>query len=245
MEVGDFIINGVSSRDLKTKIQRRPIIEIPQRKTVENDEVPLRSGSLLFDDEGYRNTVMPLSMYVKGSSFDEASKNRNEIVSLFQQGDYNEFVPYFDNDKTYFVRLVGGSFNGAREYGYVQPLDVVLSVKPFKRLNNSEARDVTNGGVLFNPEPYTSKPKITVVGQGNIDLIINGETTALRGVDDSIILDSDSQNAYKLNSQGKPMNRNEKMFTLDFPELIEGKNTIQWTGSVSKVTVEPRWQVLS
>lgn len=244
MDIGDFIINGVSSRDIQAKIQRRPVIEIPQRKTIENDEIPFRSGSLLFDDEGYRNTNMSLEMYIRGNSFEEASTNRNKVVELFQQGQYNEFIPYFDSDKTYYVRLVGGSFNGERIYGYTQPIQLALSVKPFKRLNESYPIEMMNGDHLINPTAFESTPKITIEGSGDINLTVGEITMVLRGVSGSIILDSEIMNAYKM-VNNRPSSQNDKVHSMDFPLLKQGKNTISWTGSVTKLTIEPRWQVLT
>lgn len=244
MEVGDFIINGVESKELKTKIQNRPVLQIPQRKTQENDEIPLRSGSLLFDDSGYRNTIMELSMYVVGNSFEESSLNRNELVSLFHQGEYNQFVPYFDKDKIYYVRVTGGFFNGSRPYGHVQPVGVTLSVAPFKRLIGFPNQTVSNGSTITNPTPFNAHPKITIVGSGNINLSINGKVVQMQAVENQIILDSDAMVAYR-DVSGTIHSMNHKMLTLDFPVLKSGTNSISWTGTVTNVSIESRWQVLT
>lgn len=243
MDIGDFIINGVSSREISAKIQRRPILAIPQRKTQENGDIPFRSGALIIDDEGYQNTMMELSLYVKGQSFEEASFNRNRVIQLFQQGQYNKFTPYFDRDKVYYVRMVSGSFNGERQYGHTQPVQLVLSVKPFKRLLSAHPQTFTYAGKIYNPTTFDSQPKITVIGSGNIDLHIGDTTVSLNAVDTEIVLDSELMTAYKM-VNGQAVSQNDRMTSLDFPALVPGVSQIGWTGTVSELTIEPRWNVL-
>lgn len=244
MDVGSFLINGVSGGELGARIQNRPVLAIPQRKTNDNDDVPLRSGALLFDDSGYRNTLMDLSMYVVGDSFKHSSYNRNRLVDLFQQGTYNEFIPYFDSDKIYYTRLTGGSFNGRREYGHIQPLSLSLSVKPFKRLRHVKPITAVKNGTLLNPTLFNSYPKITIEGNGNINLYVNGKEIVLLSVEGHIVLDSEALVAYRI-INNQPHSQNDKMYSLDFPEFESGINHIDWSGNVTKVTIEPRWQVLT
>ena len=37
---------------------------------------------------------------------------------------------------------------------------------------------------------------------------------------------------------------NETILSEDFPELLEGKTTITWTGGITAVEVTPRWWTL-
>lgn len=243
MNIGDFLINGVDSGDIPAVIQSRPILEVPQSKTTENDEIPMSSGALLFSDEGYRNTSMELSMFSRGKSFEDASLNRNKLLQLFQQNRYNEFVPYFDEDKIYCVRLLAGSFTGNRAYGFTQPLTLSLSVKPFKRLLDIEPVTMTNGEVITNPTLFPSYPQITITGSGRIELTVNDTLVVLEAVNESIILDSEAMIAYRI-TDSIYVSENERMKTLDFPTLKSGENQISWTGTVTEVKIEPRWQVI-
>ena len=98
---------------------------------------------------------------------------------------------------------------------------------------------ITTGSyVLVNPGSVYSEPIITVYGSGDITLIVNGSFVELEGIEDSITLNSVIQEAYK----GETL-LNEKMAG-DFPVLKPGNNLTSWTGTVSRVVIEPNWRYL-
>ena len=98
---------------------------------------------------------------------------------------------------------------------------------------------ITTGSyVLVNPGSVYAEPIITVYGSGDITLIVNESFVELDGIEDSITLNSVIQEAYK-----GEMLLNEKMAG-DFPVLKPGNNLTSWTGTVSRVVIEPNWRYL-
>ena len=81
---------------------------------------------------------------------------------------------------------------------------------------------------------------ITLYGSGNIEIAINGSTifeyTFPEG-ETSVVIDSLQEEAY-LNGVYK-----NRYMLGEFPKLKVGNNTITWTGTLTKIKVEPksRW----
>lgn len=101
--------------------------------------------------------------------------------------------------------------------------------------------DSFNSFKVFNRGNKFSKPKLTIYGQGNITLSINGVQyfVIALGNNGYIVLDGDQMDAYKGDTL---MNR---YVAGDYNNLKfkVGANTLSWTGNVTQVTVEniSRW----
>ena len=64
-------------------------------------------------------------------------------------------------------------------------------------------------------------------------------TVKLLSIDESLTLDSDTQNAYK-----GTQNKNNTILAPEFPRLEPGENEISWQGGVEKIEIIPRWWTL-
>lgn len=93
---------------------------------------------------------------------------------------------------------------------------------------------------LNNQTTTTALPIIKVTGTGTVVLNINGTGVTLTGLTSSITLDSELQEAYT----GLTTNMNSSM-NGNFPVLRIGNNTITWTGTVTKVEIDPQWRWLT
>lgn len=243
MRPGEFHINNVLSFDMGAFIQSRPVIDTPKRRK-EGRVVAGRSGTILFDEEAYDNTTMELLGYCLGDDQYTASYNRERLFTMFDSAEYLDMVFYFDPKKIYRVDLEEPlSFESRHYYGEGQAWTATLSVKPFKYFTYSRKTEMTTPGSLINPTLIFSKPLIRVNGSGNIMLVINGKSFELRGVDGYILLDSNTMHGYK-EENGIVYNENDRVYTLDYPVLIPGENTISWTGNVSSLEIDPRWRAL-
>ena len=96
----------------------------------------------------------------------------------------------------------------------------------------------TSGTIVTNPGSVYSEPKITVTGSGDITLMVGTTIVELTGVTESIVIDSALQEAYK----GTTL-MNDHMIG-DFPVLKPGANAISWTGTVTKIVIQPNWRFL-
>ena len=103
------------------------------------------------------------------------------------------------------------------------------------------AADITvtaSGTIITNPGSVYSEPILTVTGSGNITLMVGMAIVELENISGSIVIDSVLQEAY----QGTTL-MNDHM-NGEFPRLKPGANAISWTGTLTKVVIQPNWRFL-
>ena len=83
-----------------------------------------------------------------------------------------------------------------------------------------------------------SEPIITVTGSGDITLMVGKTIVELTDITSGIVLDCALREAYL----GSTL-MNDHM-TGEFPVLKPGMNAISWTGTVTKVVIQPNWRWL-
>ena len=203
-----------------------------------------RSGDIPLDENAYENTNLSLNMYMKAESEEEMYSNRTKLMSLFDTGDYVDFVPYFDYDKVYSVMVVGSVvFTSHRKYRFNEIAELELTVKPFKYYRDNQHIIATNGGSIHNVHHNDSLPVMKLTGVGDSTISVNGRPFVIKNIQEYIIIDSQVQHSYKEVAAGL-VNENSKIYTLDYPVLKKGNNKITWTGNLSKVEIQPRWWTL-
>lgn len=179
-----------------------------------------------------------------------ASYNKPLKIGLTKDFDINQIIKYFSGsgdlilsnepDKVYkaaiyskidYERLL--RFKTAEIEFHVQPYKFLLNEPPFILNINEET-----GFMVSNVGLEKSKPIITLYGEGEVQISINGRDVFLINIDDEfVVVDSLIEEAYK----GSILkNRNMKG---EFPMLETGINTVEWTGNLTKIKVEPksRW----
>ena len=246
MKPGTFILNGVHSDELNTLISTRPTIETPPRR-IELKEIPGVNGAIPFDEGSYGNTSMQIEMFYKVMDEEDLPAQRSEVASHFLFTRYVDFIPYFDPDKVYrVINTDYPKFDGNSTYRNFDTFDLTFSVKPFKFFVGNPTFEVASGSAstIVNQTKYTAEPLITITGSGDCTLTINGVNYVVMNIVDEVILDSEIEHCYKI-VNGLVVNENSKMYSVDFPELVPGGNTIAWTGAgVTKVSIGPRWRTL-
>ena len=96
---------------------------------------------------------------------------------------------------------------------------------------------------LLNPTAFTALPLITVYGTGEGTVTVGDITVRIKVMEDHLILDSDTQNAYT-EADGVMTNQNYNIYAPVFPQLEPGVNQISWTGGVERLEIIPRWWTL-
>lgn len=114
-------------------------------------------------------------------------------------------------------------------------------VQPYKYLKNESLVDLNitsqTSAVVENKGLEKSKPIITLEGSGTVVLSLNGRnqfTYTFPEGETEVTIDSTDEEAY-LYDEFK--NRNMQG---SFINLNPGNNTISWTGSLTRITIEPR-----
>lgn len=241
MKRGEFIINNMYSGDLNSLIQERPNIPSAARK-MRLRSIPGSSGDYIFDEAAYENVSFTLSCFTKGKTEEEVRDLKEAISAAFDTGDYTELYMYSDPDNMYEVVVTSGpDFTPNGSTPLLLPYTVTLSAKPFKSYLNNNLIEGDGPLTVHNPTQYASKPAIKVYGTGNLKLIVNGVEYPFQSIDEHVVIDSETENAYKETANGIA-SRNHRMYTLDFPTLDPGENTVSISGSATHYVIDPRWK---
>ena len=89
--------------------------------------------------------------------------------------------------------------------------------------------------IISNNGDFASSPRIIIYGTGDLQITINDTTVQINNVDESVLLDS------KLFLCLDKDNNNKSIDMIgNFPLLDKGKNTITWTGNITKLEISPR-----
>ena len=119
---------------------------------------------------------------------------------------------------------------------------VPFYVQPFKKYATEESNIVktTTPASVTNPGTVNSRPMLWIEGSGNVTLAIGQYVLTITGLVDVIIIDSElgmAQNSTQTANLGY-------MVSGDWPLLVPGVNAISWTGTVTKLSIKPRWRFL-
>lgn len=117
------------------------------------------------------------------------------------------------------------------------PFSVMFDCKPQRFLKAGEQEiSLTASGELVNPTMFTALPRIEVHGSGSAVLNVGTVTVRLLDIDEYVVLDSETQNAYK-----GAENKNATISAPVFPELPAGRTGISWAGGITSLKIIPRW----
>lgn len=190
------------------------------------------------------------------TSLGYAAYNKKIKIGLYGNFDINEIIAYFATQGT---AIFSNEPDKYYNYQIVDQIDyerlvrfkaatVTMHVQPFKysategtlAVNLSSPSDETT---ITNSGNTTSRPIITIYGQGNIGMYINDVQVLDIALDDEqyITIDSAEMEAYKDSTD----NLKNRLVTGDYSKLAlnAGDNTISFTGTVTKYEISKysRW----
>ena len=227
------IINNQNTKTLGFALKGRP--NIPSaNKRYESTEVEGRDGNLT-RFIGYEDLKFSLTFNVLFQS-DIKQKLREIKGVLAQAGTLS-----FDDSPNFYYKIKQAQIS---ETESVIKASGVFSVdfvaEPFEYQKSTLTAYTTKPITLTNQTTTTALPVIKIYGTGTVVLNVNGTGITLTGLTSSIVLDSELQEAYT----GLTTNMNSNM-NGNFPVLKIGSNTISWTGTVTKVEINPNWRWLT
>ena len=228
-----FEWNAVRCTQYGIHVSQQPAItRPPERATFTN--VPNRSGTLttLEGDDVYDDLILSAECFVADIS------RLNEICGWLKGGGT---VTFADRPGGfYYARIVNQiAFEKILRGNPHRSFAVNFRCQPFWYEKNVQPVTLTQStGILNNPGNVPSEPVIAVHGSGEITLMVGLTIVELEGVSGSITLDTPLMEAHSgISSRNSNMNG-------DFPLLMPGMNAISWTGSVTKVVIQPNWRYL-
>src|SRR5574344_200180 len=180
------------------------------------------------------------------------SYTKNVGIGLTRNFDIDEIIKYFTGDGELILSDEPNKVYIASIYDDVayerllmmRKATVKFNVQPFKYLKDEtkiilnvttqKSVSVTNYGL------EKAKPIIKLYGTGKVEIAVNGVNTFqydFPSEEEYVVINSLEEEAYYNEEY-----RNRKMVG-DFPKLDVGTNTISWTGTLTKIEIEPksRW----
>lgn len=237
-----FVFAGKASSDFGLYVERYPQQGAPSRK-VTTVSVPGRNGDLHFCDGSFENYEQVYKCYFRGCS---AMPVHAHAVKEWLMGTtrYQRLEDAYDPDH-FRLAVYNGPMdieNHLNRYGRCK---VKFDCKPQSYLKSGEIPVAfTSANELHNSTAFPAKPLITVYGTGAGTLTIGATTVEIKAMEDVLILDSETENAYRQVGNGAPENKNRDIYAPVFPELLSGSNAVSWTGDITKIEIIPRWWTL-
>ena len=228
-----FKWNGVSSTTKGIMLQEMPVIIRPEER-INHVTIPGRAGELTLTegDDIYNSYIQTIHMAID-------SENDVKAAEQWLRGSgYVEFCS--QSGKRQQARVINSlefrkhSKNSAWWEG-----DVQFYCHPLKEDATATPTEVTSSGTtVSNPGDVVSRPLITVTGSGNVTITIGGKTISITGMESGWKVDSDLQWILEGNTP------QQGVYTGEFPVFNPGNNTVAWTGSITKLTIDGRWRYL-
>ena len=164
---------------------------------------------------------------------------------MFNSPGHVAFIPYFDPNKQYNVICTDPpTFTSKWWMNGNQKAEMELTVQPYKYFLGVVDTLLTTAGNISNPYSIPSQPLIKIEGTGDVVLKVNGISHSIKAIEGHIYIDSELFGSYR-KSGSVITNDNSKIYFREYPILKPGNNLIEWTGSVTKVTISPRWRSLT
>ncbi len=234
-----FVFNGVSSSDCGALIFPSELDNAPQRD-IEKIEVPGRNGSLIIDNERYKDDEQSYNGIIYDSNrFDEyISAFRSLILS---DAGYKRLEDTFKPDE-YRMAHFSGDFSPKtiRMWKKMGKFEIRFTCKPQRYLKLGEkTNEFTSSGALFNPSLQDALPMIRVFGWGQIDI---GDYGIYIGHNQLPYVDIDCE---RMDAYYNNINCNN-MISLesDFPILKRGETEITFDSTITMLQIVPRWWMI-
>lgn len=230
-----FEWNGTDCRTKGIRLQEMPQIVRPEER-VTHVTIPGRSGELTVTEdadvyESYIQTI-PVIVDSKAHVKDAEDWLRGSGSVTFSCEPTRKQNARVINAVTFKKHSRNSSWWEAEVQFYCSPMKEAVETE--------SAIEVTESGTtVTNPGDVTSRPLITITGSGNITIRAGGRQINLTGVESGWQVDSDLE--WVLDGQGNPKTG---VYTGEFPRLNKGAKIIQFTGSVTKLTITPRWRYI-
>ena len=231
--MGVIIFNNKSSADCRIQVAHPPGYAYPERDyTITH--IPGRNGDIIQDNGCYKNVERTYEVSFDALNEDFATYANAVSAWLHSTTGYarleDSYEPNYYRMATYQESNIFENL-----YNQAGTATIVFECKPQRFLKTGDNTiAIQNSLTIMNPTGFEAYPLFKVTGTSGV-LTVNGNSIAISSIDGFVMLDCELQDAYKEN-----INKNSTI-SGTFPVLKPGSNTIRWTGSISSVTMKPRW----
>lgn len=236
MNLNTLIFNDKDSlKDLGIGVASLPSIPF-SLEDIKEYKIQGRNGSLISKYETYQDRKIVFDLVV--IDYSDSAKAYNTISKWLYEIKDNKL--FYDKEDVYF-KVKNISIDGLqKQVFYGEGLfKVTFIVEPFLYYKENQEIEITSNTKIVSPEfAYDGVPEITVLGTGDISLLINNKKVLLEKVENSITINSQLMECYK-----DKENLNYRMYG-EFPILNNGENTININGNIEKILIKPNWRCL-
>lgn len=235
-----FEYMGKKSTDFDIYIEAE-ITSISPEVDISFEKVPGVDGEIAVSDQTLNNVTKVFPCFILPSK-NQTFENRAHDISNWLKGTINWSPLFFSGDKEYiYTAIFHEQFDIEKSITFYHKVPLSFTIKPYKymKIGLSEI-SISNGQKLTNLGTRESKPKIKIVGSGDITLNYGGQQFILKGVDKGIIIDCLTESAFSLDGTRAQWDR---VYTYPFPLFPKGDFSFSWTGNAA-VSIIPRWEAV-
>lgn len=235
-----FEYKGINSLDMGLRIVNNIHFPSPEAD-IEFIEVLGRDGELAVDNQRLKGVKFPIPVRLKPNI---SVNNAATMISEWLKSDISWHPLRFSGSPEHeYIAICYEQFDiqeTLKQYGKTV---ITFRLKPYKRRTDTRIVALASGDRIFNPEKRISKPLIYIEGNGDITFKNNGsDWLILRGVDGSITVDSEVMSVYK--GDRPQFGKMVSTLTPMFPVFQPGGNKITWSGNITKLEIDPRWEAI-
>jgi phage-related protein len=233
-----FVYNGINSKAMGVMVNSYPPIVRPKRRAT-TVTIPGRTGDLTYheDEDTYDSYIRTCACTaLPGADLD--------AISDWLDG---ERAVVFGNEPLYaYAASIVNQINYEKPGRGIlhRTFDVPFLVQPYKMLATpgADIEKTASGEYIDNPGTLNARPVITIHCTGTADVIVGMYPFTLTGLSGAGVFRIDCD-AEIVTDTGITQNHTWRM-SGGFPRLTPGANAVSWTGTVSKIIIEPRYRWL-
>lgn len=230
-----FIFNGKKSTDFKIGVEQCRAYYAAARE-VERQTVPGRAGELLRETGTYANGVQSYEIYFNGKASGMTAAAAQIVQWLMSGRGYARLEDSYEPD-VYRMACFAGPVEAANWMNRFGRATLEFDCMPQRWMKSGETPvSVTSGQHLQN-DWQPALPLIQLTGTGDGVLTVGGSTINVTGMDGSLTIDSESQNAY----DGTTNKNGSISVSGGFPVLGTGETVVAFSGGITAVGITPRW----
>ncbi len=228
-----FLWNSVDCRTYGIHVTEQPPITIPAERSTQTN-VPGRPGSLtqLEGDDVYDDMLLTATCFISDPA-------QIPAIAAWLKG--SGTVAFANRTGGYYKARIANQISFEKVLRGNPHCTFAVNFRCFPFWYQEDAATITvttSGTMVTNPGSVYAEPILTVYGSGDITLMVGTTIVELENISGSIVLDCALQEAYL----GATL-MNDHM-TGEFPVLKPGANAISWSGTVTKVVIQPNWRYL-
>jgi phage-related protein len=227
-----FVYSGKRSSDYGIYISGENTFNAPERD-LEYTQIKGKNGDLIISNQRFKNISVAYPAFIR------TKFNQNSDAAKAWLLWHTSYQRLEDTYHPEYFRM--GIFSGPIDFDMrflnrSGETSLMFTCKPQRWRKDGEIPITFDTQRELYNELFPALPLIKVNGTGAGNLRVGECTVQIKALDGYVILDSDSQNAYK-----GTLNKNSTIYAPQFPVLERGKNFISWDGGITSVEITPRW----